>query len=46
MNKAIFIGSFALVIALAGCAVGPDYHRPDALQNQPLLVHLGDVAGL
>jgi multidrug efflux system outer membrane protein len=36
MKKTIFISSFALVIGLAGCAVGPDYHRPDALQNQPL----------
>ena len=36
MNKAIFIGSFALVIALAGCAVGPDYHRPASLPGQPL----------
>ena len=36
MKKATFIGSFALVIALAGCAVGPDYHRPAALHDQPL----------
>ena len=25
-----------LLIAVAGCAVGPDYRRPAALQNQPL----------
>ena len=36
MKKTIFISSFALVIGLAGCAVGPDYHRPATLQNQPL----------
>jgi multidrug efflux system outer membrane protein len=42
MKKTIFISSFALVIGLAGCAVGPDYHRPDALQNQPLPKTFGD----
>jgi multidrug efflux system outer membrane protein len=36
MKKIIFIGSFAFAIGLAGCAVGPDYHRPAALTNQPL----------
>jgi len=25
-----------LVVGLAGCAVGPDYHRPEPLPNQPL----------
>jgi len=28
--------TFALAAGLAGCAVGPDYHRPAALTDQPL----------
>ncbi len=36
MKKFIFISAFALAIGLAGCAVGPDYHRPAALPSQPL----------
>jgi outer membrane protein, multidrug efflux system len=36
MKHFIFIGGFALAIGLAGCAVGPDYHRPAALPSQPL----------
>jgi NodT family efflux transporter outer membrane factor (OMF) lipoprotein len=36
MKSVVFISLAALAIALAGCAVGPDYHRPAGLQNQPL----------
>jgi multidrug efflux system outer membrane protein len=36
MKTYIFIGGFALAAGLAGCAVGPDYHRPEALPNQPM----------
>lgn len=36
MKPAVFINVLALAIGLAGCAVGPNYHRPAALQNQPL----------
>ena len=42
MKKIIFIGCCAFAIGLAGCAVGPDYHRPDPLQNQPLPKTFGD----
>ncbi|HVU07522.1 MAG TPA: efflux transporter outer membrane subunit [Verrucomicrobiae bacterium] len=31
-----------LLIVVAGCAVGPDYHRPDALQNQQLPKQFSD----
>ena len=35
--KTIFsISTLALVAGLAGCAVGPDYHRPAPTPNQPL----------
>jgi multidrug efflux system outer membrane protein len=36
MKNSIFIAAIALATVLAGCAVGPDYHRPAAVQNQPL----------
>jgi multidrug efflux system outer membrane protein len=36
MKPVVFINVIALAIGLTGCAVGPDYHRPNALQNQPL----------
>ncbi len=36
MKRFIFISSFAFAIGLAGCAVGPDYHRPAALPSQLL----------
>jgi multidrug efflux system outer membrane protein len=36
MKPAVFINVVVLAIGLAGCAVGPDYHRPEALPNQPL----------
>ncbi len=36
MNKHIFTGIIALAAGLSGCAVGPDYHRPAAMQSQPL----------
>ncbi len=36
MKTAVFIGSVILATGLAGCAVGPDYHRPAALPTQPL----------
>ncbi len=35
--KTIFtITLLALAASLAGCAVGPDYHRPAPTPNQPL----------
>src|SRR5271155_3945685 len=34
MKNFVFISFLAL--GLVGCAVGPNYHRPAALQNQPL----------
>jgi outer membrane protein, multidrug efflux system len=36
MKSVALISAFALVATLVGCAVGPDYHRPDALSSQPL----------
>ena len=36
MKPVAFIIAAALSAGLAGCAIGPDYHRPAALQNQPL----------
>jgi multidrug efflux system outer membrane protein len=36
MKPVVFINVIALATGLSGCAVGPDYHRPAALQNQPL----------
>lgn len=35
MRKPAYIAIFALSAALAGCAVGPDYHRPAVLPNEP-----------
>jgi multidrug efflux system outer membrane protein len=32
----IFVFISFLALGLTGCAVGPNYHRPTALQNQPL----------
>jgi multidrug efflux system outer membrane protein len=42
MKKFIFISAFAFAIGLAGCAVGPDYHRPGAITNQPLPKNFSD----
>ena len=36
MKPVAFINAIALASGLTGCAVGPDYHRPEALPNQPL----------
>lgn len=36
MKTPAFTVAVALAGVLAGCAVGPDYHRPAALQNRPL----------
>jgi multidrug efflux system outer membrane protein len=36
MKTLSFISAFILAAGLAGCAVGPDYHRADALSSQPL----------
>ncbi len=36
MNTVAFICAAALIATLAGCAVGPDYHRPAALPAQPV----------
>lgn len=36
MKAVIFICAVVLAATLAGCAVGPDYHRPAALPGQPM----------
>ncbi|HEY1662661.1 MAG TPA: efflux transporter outer membrane subunit [Verrucomicrobiae bacterium] len=36
MRNSAFTAIFAFGAVLAGCAVGPDYHRPGALPNQPM----------
>ena len=36
MKSVAYISVIALAASLTGCAVGPNYHRPAALQNQPL----------
>jgi NodT family efflux transporter outer membrane factor (OMF) lipoprotein len=36
MKTVFYISVMALAAGLTGCAVGPDYHRPAALPNQPL----------
>jgi multidrug efflux system outer membrane protein len=36
MKAFVFSSALILAAALAGCAVGPDYHRADALSSQPL----------
>jgi NodT family efflux transporter outer membrane factor (OMF) lipoprotein len=36
MKPAVFISAFVLATGLAGCAMGPDYHRPAALPAQPM----------
>ncbi len=36
MKVFCFTASAVIGLILAGCSVGPDYHRPAALQNQPL----------
>jgi len=36
MKTVSILSACALAAALAGCAVGPDYHRPAALPNQSL----------
>jgi multidrug efflux system outer membrane protein len=42
MKNFIFIGAIALATSLAGCAVGPDYRRPNALPNQALPKQFND----
>ncbi len=45
MKTVLFISTLALVAALAalaGCAVGPDYHRPTATTNEPLAKTFSD----
>jgi multidrug efflux system outer membrane protein len=37
-----FICALALMAGLAGCAVGPDYHRPTVLPQQPLAKTFSD----
>ncbi len=36
MKSVSFISTLTLAVGLAGCAVGPDYKRPEALPDQPL----------
>jgi multidrug efflux system outer membrane protein len=36
MKPVVFINVVALATGLAGCAVGPNYHRPAALPDQPM----------
>jgi len=38
------IAAFLAVALLAGCAVGPNYHRPDALGSTPMPAAFGDAA--
>lgn len=41
----LFVASFAIfVVLLAGCAVGPSYHRPSALGTNALPSQFGDVS--
>jgi multidrug efflux system outer membrane protein len=42
MKRIAFILVPALAAGLAGCAVGPDYHRPAALPGQPLPATFSD----
>lgn len=44
-NKILRSLCFLLLIAVAGCAVGPNYQRPTALQNQPLPKTFVEPAG-
>lgn len=36
MKPRFYIGALTAALALAGCAVGPDYHRPPLSPSQPL----------
>ncbi len=42
MKIVLSIGILALVAGLAGCAVGPDYHRPPATPSEPLAETFSD----
>jgi multidrug efflux system outer membrane protein len=42
MRTALSISLFALAFGLAGCMVGPDYHRPPATPNEPLAKTFSD----
>jgi multidrug efflux system outer membrane protein len=42
MKTALFISLIALAAGLAGCAVGPDYHRPSAMPSEPLAKTFSD----
>ena len=42
MKTVFAINAVVLAVGLAGCAVGPDYHRPEPLPNQPLPNNFGD----
>jgi multidrug efflux system outer membrane protein len=44
MNRFILPSMLLVVAGLAGCAVGPDYHRPAALPAQPLPTRFNDAA--
>ncbi len=44
MKTVLFISTLALIAALAGCAVGPDYHRPAATTNEPLSKTFSDAS--
>ena len=44
MKKVIYLSAIVLAAALAGCAVGPDYHRPDALPAQTMPQKFSDEA--
>ena len=42
MRTAVFIITLALAALLAGCSVGPDYHRPAVLTAQPVPKQFSD----
>jgi len=42
MKTALFISTLVLAAGLAGCAVGPDYHRPPATPSEPLAKTFSD----
>src|SRR5205823_4733001 len=42
--RCFVIAALLAVALLAGCAVGPDYHRPAALSANPMPAAFGDAA--
>ncbi len=44
MRSVAIISIFALAVGLAGCSVGPDYHRPAVLPSQPVPKQYSDTS--